>query len=169
MSTVPAPHALDTRAAPRRAISFSSADDLLREIDRVEQATLAGRTRTTGNWTPAQMMWHVAEFWRCSFDGFGFKAPLAMRAAVAPFKRMILAKPKAPAGIKFRGGMRRFAPPAHVTIEQGAGALRAQIARVQRGERMTRPSPLFGRLDHDAWLRMHLAHAAHHLSFVEPG
>ncbi len=160
---------VDTRKSARRARAFASLDELLREMERVEAALRDGRARKTGNWTPAQVMWHVGEFWKCSFDGFGFKAPLAVRAAVAPFKGVMLSKATMPAGIKFRGGMRRFAPDPGLTIERGAGSLRQQIARVQRGEKMTYPSPLFGGLSHETWLRMHLGHAAHHLSFVERG
>ena len=46
--------------------------------------------------------------------------------------------------------------------------LRQALARLQAHEGMFKPSPLCGPLDRETWLRLHLLHCSHHLSFLIP-
>ena len=52
---------IDTnKTANHRRLRFESIDDVLAEIDRVVQADAESRLRTLGNWTPGQIMAHIA-------------------------------------------------------------------------------------------------------------
>ncbi|MFI4892885.1 MAG: DUF1569 domain-containing protein, partial [Phycisphaerales bacterium JB058] len=61
---------VNTKTAPRRELSFGSLDELGAELDRLEAAGAAGNLGHTGNWTPGEILDHLANFWTCSLDGF---------------------------------------------------------------------------------------------------
>jgi hypothetical protein len=81
-------------------------------------------------------------------------------------KRRILKKGM-PAGFNLPRSREPEAFPDVASAQAGLDSLRAAVARIQR-ERMTAAHPLFGRLTHDEWARLHLRHAEMHLSFAAP-
>ena len=52
------------------------------------------------------------------------------------------------------------------SFEDGWDRLRAQLDRVRAGESLACDTPLIGKVTHDEGLRIHLNHAALHLSFL---
>jgi hypothetical protein len=65
---------VDTRrVAHRRAVRLQTLGDLVAEVDRLAAAAEAGRVRCLGNWSAAQVFWHLAKFIECSLDGFPFR------------------------------------------------------------------------------------------------
>jgi hypothetical protein len=156
---------VNTKQAPHRDLNFASLDELEAELDRIERASDAGTLDTTGNWSAGQICAHLATFWRMTFDGFDFKAPLPLRLMVRPFKSKMLGQ-KPPRGIRLRGKIRVIEPAPEVPLADGLAALRREIARTRAGERMTHASPLFGDLTHEQWLTLHLNHCAMHLGFT---
>lgn len=156
---------VNTKQAPHRDLNFASLDELDAELERIERAREAGTLDTTGNWSAGQIFAHVAEFWRMTFDGFDFKAPLLLRLIVKPFKSKMLGQ-KPPRGIRLRGRIRVIEPAPEVDFDEGLAALRRQIERTRAGERMTHDSPLFGAMTHDQWATLHLNHCAMHMGFI---
>jgi len=153
----------------QRRIEFRTWDDLLTELDRLEASDRAGRIERAGTWSPGQNAWHVSEFIRMSIDGFGFRAPLPLRLAASLIKGWAMGPKPIPRNIALRGPMARVIPHEPISTAAGFAALRAQIDRIERGgEQCTHPSPLFGALTHDEWVRLHLKHAAHHLGMLHP-
>jgi hypothetical protein len=55
-----------------------------------------------------------------------------------------------------------------ITAQEALEQLRKAVARL-RAEKMTARHPVFGRITHDEWARLHLRHAELHLSFAVPG
>jgi hypothetical protein len=53
-----------------------------------------------------------------------------------------------------------------VTFEDGMARMRSALARLERGERMSHPSPWLGPLTHDQWIRINLSHTQMHLGFM---
>ncbi|MCA9299217.1 MAG: DUF1569 domain-containing protein [Phycisphaerales bacterium] len=154
-----------TKDAPHRSLSFQSFDDVLAELDRIEAAS--DRVRTTGNWSAGENLEHVAKFIGFSLDGFGGMAPWWFRRlAVAFMKKRALGPGTMPAGIRLPSKASDMLPTPGTTLEGGLGALRTQIGRVQGGERMEQPSPIFESMSHGDWTTIHLKHAALHLGFI---
>ena len=58
-------------AVSRRPVRLQSLADLLAEIGRIVSAP--GRVRALGNWTPAQVLWHLGKLIELSFDGFSWR------------------------------------------------------------------------------------------------
>ena len=40
------------------------------------------------------------------------------------------------------------------------------MARIEGGERMSKPSPVFGPMTHEEWEQLHCRHAELHFSFI---
>lgn len=159
---------VNTKSAPRRALKFSSLDELSAELDRLDTAHAAGKLGHTGNWTPGQILDHLGNFWTCSLDGFGPTAcPAVLRVfASLLFKKQAIAGKPPPPGIKMPKNAPQFAPRPGVTYAQGAENLRTCIHRVQRGDPYVPASPLFGKLTEGEWTRLNLGHCSMHLSFI---
>jgi hypothetical protein len=160
----------DTRGvANRRRVRLRTIDELLAEVDRVTAAAAAGKVRPLGNWSAAQVLWHLGRFVELSFDGFPFR----YRWAPAWFARLFrLLAWRRLLALAFRPGFKN--PPEAAAVEPDpslplAGAasyLKRQLARIRDGERMTQACSVEGRYTHEQWVYAHLRHAELHLSFL---
>ncbi len=164
---------VNTKKAERRELKFNCTDCLKRELENIEASHRAGTLGTTGNWTPAQNLEHCARAWAAAIDGFPetFKPPLALKIFVKAFmKKKAVSGETAPAGIKPPKVVTDFFEPGpDVGFGESIAHLRAEIERTDAGERFTKPSPLFGDLTHDEWLKLQLGHCQSHLGFLKPG
>ncbi len=162
----------ERKQASRRALRYSSIDDLSRDLDAIEAGHRAGTLDTTGNWTPGENLHHCSKVWNFAIDGWppDAKPPVWLKVIVKTFfkKSAVSGKP-APVGIPFPKGLEdAFGPKIGASFDEGMGAMRASVARTRSGEKFTKDSPLFGYLSHDEWLRLHLGHCSMHLSFLHP-
>ena len=157
--------AVNTKKAAHREQTFNSLDDLQAELDRIREAHERGALRTTGNWSIGQILQHLATAWKMGLDGVDFKAPLLLRAVCMPLRNRLAHKPT-PRGIRLRGKSKSLEPQAEVAFENGWADLERTLARVRHGERLDKPSALFGRMSHEQWMAMDLNHSAMHLGFV---
>jgi hypothetical protein len=67
---------LKTKKVPgRRNVHYDSWDEMLRDAETLAQQ----ETRTLGNWTYAQILWHIAKSLNTSIDGTGFVLPAPAR------------------------------------------------------------------------------------------
>ncbi len=152
---------IDTRkVSERRTLSFSSMKDILDDVTYLDSGD---PPRTTGNWTAAQIVQHVGRLIAYSIDGFPGRAPLPLALLGRLVRKKAMARP-------LRPGLRTFdflKPDDHVSWEEAVEFLNRTIARLDR-ERMRKKSPIFGRLSHEEWVRLHCRHAEMHFSFMQP-
>ena len=162
---------VETKTAPKRALKFTCMNCLKAELDRMEEAHQRGELTTTGNWSPGQIFSHCAIFFRCSLDGFPSSAPAPVRFfARLFFKKKALSGAAMPSGFQLPKQASFMLPAPEVSFEDGVAEIREQVARLDAGERMTQMSPLLGKLTHEEWVKLHLAHCMMHLSFIDyPG
>ena len=154
---------VDTKTAERRTLRFNSLAELKAEIER-----LAGsEVRTTGNWSLAQAIDHLAAIMEGSLDGIPAKAPLLIRLMSPLFRNKALHKGMDP-GIKLPSSMKDILPPPDITIEKALARINRAFERLDRGEQMTQPSPVFGKMTHEDWCNLHMRHGELHLSFMHP-
>jgi hypothetical protein len=161
---------IDTASVPnRRAVRLDTLDDLSAEVERVCAAAAAGGVRPLGNWSAAQVFWHLARFVELSFDGFPFRYLRGIGWLTRLFRllawRWLIR-------LALRPGFRnpRYAailePDPAVTLDEAAAYFRRQIGRIRAGERMTQTCSSEGPYTHEQWLYIHLRHAELHLSFL---
>jgi hypothetical protein len=164
------PAAIDTgRVRNRRAVRLQTVEDLRAEVGRVAAAVAASRVRPLGNWSPAQVLWHLGQLIVLSFDGFSWRYRRGPQWLTRLFRflawRWLIR-------LAFRPGFRNppeaavLEPAATVSWEEAATHLLRQIERIRRGERMTQESAVEGPYTHEQWVYIHLRHAELHLSFL---
>lgn len=161
---------VDTRKARRRRLSFADTASLRRELDLISASHRAGSLSTTGNWTPGEILDHLAKLWELSLDGFPPEArvPWPMRLLGPVLKPMFTRGKTAPAGIRLPAEASYLLPTAGTGFDAGMSRLMRVLDRIDRGERCERPSPMFGRTSHDEWMRLHFGHCQLHLGFLHP-
>jgi hypothetical protein len=151
----------------RRRLQFATFDAL---IDDIDDLRACGYDRA-GNWDLAHVCEHLTRFMRLSLDGFppDFRFALPLRVIGSTVvKWTTLATGWIPAGVK--------APHPSLEVDEddvrpeatAASHCIATIREVRDHEGPFHPSPLFGRMPPEQWRRVHLIHAAHHLSFLIP-
>lgn len=149
----------------RRTLSFSSMDDILRDVDALDSAATR---HATGNWSPAEVVQHVAKLIEFSLDGFTFTMPWPIRAFGRLVRGSALRRPMKP-GLKFpKSAAPALEPDPNIPWEVAVKRLRTAIGRINAGERMTQPSPVLGDMSHEDWVKLHCRHSEMHLSFVHP-
>lgn len=158
-----------SRVRKRRTVRLQTVDDLLAEAERVTAAAVAGRLRPLGNWSAAQVLWHIGKLIELSFDGFSWRYRRGPLWITLPFRflawRWLIR-------LAFRPGFMNpseavvLEPPAEVSLEDATAFLRRQIERIRCGEQMTQASAVEGPYSHQQWLYIHLRHAELHLSFL---
>lgn len=155
-----------TQRTDRRAnLHFESLEDALIDIEQLDRN---GEPRANGNWSAGQVAQHIAKLINLSIDGFGGKkAPLLIRLIAGLMTNRFLHNPMKP-GVRLPGGLSFLLPDDNVSWPEGRDALRAAIERLQ-AERAVAPSPVFGKLTHEEWVRLHLRHMEMHLSFLHAG
>ncbi len=152
----------------RRQLKFDSFDEVVRDAESLQAK---GYDRA-GKWDLAQVCEHLARWLEYPLDGMPrvtllLKPPMwVVRHTIGPrMLRKAIATNRIPAGSP--------AIPQTVAASGGDAAealdhLRRAAKRFTEWTGPTHPSPMFGRLTRDDGRKMHLVHAAHHLSFLIP-
>lgn len=160
---------VDTSKAPRRALRFSSIEDVLRDLDRIETAVKAGTLKTTGNWTPGQILAHIAAWINYAYNGFPMnKPPWIIRAILKMMLRGMLRKGM-PAGKRIPSIADGTTGADRISTEEGITRLRTALRRLSSNEPAPHESPAFGRLSYADRVALNLRHAELHMSFLDPG
>jgi len=149
----------------RRDLRFTSFDEVRRDLATLAAAEETGRLIRHGNWTLGQAMGHLATWINFAFDGYPMKRlPWALRWVGPLARRWVLRRGMAPA-------MRLPGAPSAGTwgtdvlpTGQGHEKLLTAVQRLETTAPL-QPNPIFGRLTHDQWRQLHLAHCSLHLSF----
>ncbi|MBX3356958.1 MAG: DUF1569 domain-containing protein [Phycisphaeraceae bacterium] len=159
---------IDTKQVKdRRQLSFTSFEELEREVTRLRAAAIHGRVRCTGNWTVGQTLGHIGAWMEYPYTGFPMKAPWLVRLVGPALKRFVF-RGGLPAGYRIPGAPGGTYGIEVLSTEEGAARLLSAIARMKRGEEPVHPSPVFGRMSLSEWSKLNLGHAALHLSFLHP-
>jgi len=154
--------------ATRRPLTFASLDDAVADAENL----LAKGYEKCGNWTLGQCCGHVAHWLECGMNGFPKPpAPIRLflwiaRNSFGPGKlKQMMAGGQMPSG---KPTMPESIPPATTDDAAAVARFKETVAKVKRFAGTPVPSPFFGPMDRDTWLRLNCVHAAHHLSFLVP-
>lgn len=161
---------IDTKKAERRTLKFASIGDLRSDLAAIEAAHSAGTLRFTGNWTPGEIIDHLANLWEFSLDGFPaeINPPFFVKLFCYPMRFLFTNGKTLSPGYQLPKQAARIMPRPNCPFDQALARMRRLIDRVDAGERLTKPSPVFGKLSHDQWLRLHFGHCQLHLGFLHP-
>lgn len=152
----------------RRDLRFDTLDAAVRDAEHL----LAVGYDRVGRWDLAQCCGHLEAWLRYPLDGYPW-TPLLLRPVMFLVRNFV-----APRGLRKAletGTAAAGNPTIPVSVPAPGGdpatavaAFRASAARFQAHTGPVHPSPLFGAMDRETLTRLHVIHAAHHLSFLVP-
>lgn len=147
----------------RRQLRFGRLHELVDDVEQFE-----GHVRGIGNWSPGQIVGHVARLIECSLDGFEEpNASILVRGILKMMRSSMLNKPMKP-GVKLPGKFSFLTPDPDITWEQAVDQLKKVVLRIETGQQMLHRSPILGFLEHEEWIQLHCRHAEMHFSFLLP-
>ena len=152
--------------ADRRKLALATLDALEAELDRIQSAEQAGELRAVGNWTPGQILGHVAAWIHYGWEGYPMKAPPLPVRWFLRWRLPKMLKSSMPAGVRIpgvEGGTTGIEP---VEFSDAAANLRRGIDRLRSGEEASHHSPAFGKMSMDDRIELNLRHAELHLGFL---
>ena len=151
------------KVADRRQLHFASLEEIAAEVDRL---TANPYLNALGNWSPAQIIEHLARALHSSIDGAPPIMPGFIRAVVSLFiKRRMLTRPMSP-GFQLPAKA-NWLIPEPLELCESLVHFRHGIARL-RSETKRLPHPVLGTLTAEEWEQLHCRHAELHLSFLVP-
>ena len=156
---------VDVKQAQRRTLHF----DHLREVLADAEAVTAGEFMTTGNWSAAQILYHVAYLMDVMNHGKPMPLPWPVKLVGRGLRVMgVHRKPYKP-GVKPPAKVvAMFSAPPDTTLPEALDYLRQQIADAESETGLKHPSPLFGPMSRADAVAMHCRHAELHFSFIVP-
>ena len=157
---------INTQQVNRRQLRFESIDEVLADVEKIVAAAHAGSLQQTGNWTPGQIMAHLAAWIEYGYDGYPIKTPWFIRMILRLTLPGLLKNGMKP-GIKIPGVSRGTVGQDGQPLDQAAQRLQKAFLRLKNGEQCTYDSPGFGAMSHEDRIRLNLRHAELHLSFLD--
>ena len=140
---------------------FQTLTDILDDVE----PRAAGSVASTGNWTAAQIVQHIADSIGHSVDGYEERASDSHRA-VARKKRDRLLSEGFPRGIRIPDEMTHLLPDAEVEWETAVANLRDAVQRAEAAT-LGADHPFLGVMSDEEWRRFHCRHAELHFGFLE--
>jgi Protein of unknown function (DUF1569) len=164
------PGTVDTaKVTDRRTLRFETFADVRRDLDALASAHRAGTLRTAGNWTPGQILSHLAAFMEYPFDGYPpeLPSPPKILALLLRFMKNKYLYKGLPVGVKIPGIPAGTVGQTDAPFDDALKRLRSAIDRLN-AVAPAGPNPVFGVMTHDEWKAMNLRHCELHLSFLHP-
>jgi hypothetical protein len=149
-----------------RSLRFESVEDALAEIDRIQSADGRGALKTVGNWTPGQILSHVAAWIEYGYDGYPLKPPPFFIRWILKWQVKKYLRDGMPKGVRIPGVPEGTYGADDIPTPAAAARLRQAFLRLKNGEPARFDSPAFGRMSHDDRIRLNLRHAELHLGFL---
>jgi hypothetical protein len=152
----------------RRALTFAALDEIVEDAERLRDHGCDA----VGRWDLAQACDHLAEWMRFPLDGFP-PAPLPIRGILWVMRHTVakgfLRRAMSGSGMPTGGATDpRTVFPAGNDPVAAVAKLTQTVERLKASHGPFHPSPLFGSLDKEALVKLNLAHASLHLSFLIP-
>lgn len=160
---------IDTKQVKdRRRLRFERFEEALDDARRLAESEQCGTLRATGNWSLGQALHHEAYWANAPFDGYPAmkRPPWFLRPLFSLSKDSFLDK-ALPAGMRIPGSDMGTYGVEPMQSTQALADLQAAFARLAAQVPM-RPNPIFGKMSHEEWIKLHLRHAELHQSFFHP-
>jgi len=156
----------DTKSVQRKELRFLTVDDCLAELDRIEAAEKGGQLTTIGNWSPGQIMAHLAAWIEYGYVGFPMKPPpFFVRWLLKLMLKKMLKTGTMEAGGNIPGVEGGTYGQEEMETLAGIERYRAALMKMQ-SEPVVYDSPAFGKVPDEVRIKVNLMHAQLHLSFL---
>jgi hypothetical protein len=143
----------------RRRLKFSDTDEVAADV----QSLRTGFTQA-GNWNLRQTCWHLTRAFRSSMTPRPGKRSAIKRPIQWAIVRVILTTGRLARGVR---APQRVVPDSDVP-EAAIEEFMATLAELKDFSGEFSDHPMLGPLNRNQYMRIHLIHCAHHLSFLTP-
>jgi hypothetical protein len=152
------------RASVPRELHFEKLGDIHLELDRLEHAQSLGQLSAQGQWTPGQLLNHLAYWVNGAYTGIPLKPPLLVRVFMRMSKKQAIFGQMRP-GIRIPKVPGGTLGTEDVPFEEGLRRYREALDRL-RVQPPVLPSPAYGDLSHSEWIALACRHAELHLGHL---
>lgn len=146
-----------------RSLRFESLDEIEAEAHRL---VAHPDPPTTGNWTPAQSIWHVARYIRASVEGYPTQMPWLMRKFGPLMKRRTLERGFKPGWKLPQSTNQHMVADAQTTGEQAIEMMREWVHR-SKTDGFLPQNPILGPMTREDWIALHCRHAEMHFGLFD--
>jgi hypothetical protein len=158
---------VDTRnVTSYRKLRFDSIDDCIAEVRRILAASAEGDLRSCGNWTPGQIIAHLASWIEYGYDGYPIGTPPLFIRWIIRLRLRPMLRNGMPRGVRIPGVKDGTVGIEDMTTPKAGERLLNALKRLQEREVAKFDSPAFGRMSHDDRIQLNLRHAELHLGFL---
>lgn len=149
-----------------RKLRFSGIEDCLSEINNILEAHHSGKLLASGNWTPGQILSHLALWIEYGYDGYPIKPPPFFIRWIIRLRLNSMLQHGLPRGVRIPGLKEGTVGLEDLTVPEAADRLIRAFKRLQNGEVAQFDSPAFGRMSHADRIELNLRHAELHLGYL---
>lgn len=157
---------VDTRRSDHRKLWFEGVDDCISEVKRIREAHEAQALRATGNWTPGQIMAHVASWIDYAYDGFPVGPPPFFVRWILRRRVPKMLREGMPRGARIPGVKGGTFGMDDISTSEAIERLLRALRRLESTEEAKYDSPAFGPMSHEDRIKLNLRHAELHLGFL---
>jgi hypothetical protein len=129
-------------------------------------ASTAGNLKTTGNWTPGEIMSHLANWIEYAYVGFPVKPPPFFIRWILRFRLRKMLRDGMPRGVKIPGVAGGTVGMENIETGEAARRLVAALERLKNDADAKFESPAFGAMSQQDRIALNLRHAELHLGFL---
>lgn len=149
-----------------RSLRFETADEMMKDVERLVAAERGGTLTRFGNWTLGQALGHLAAWVDYAFDGYPMKRPPWIIRAIIRLSKNKYVHKRMPRGVKIPGIEGGTKATEVLPTEEGLARFERAWARLKKST-PTQESPIFGELTHAEWIGLNLRHAELHLGYFK--
>ena len=158
---------VDTRqSSGYRTLRFNSVDDCISEVNQILAAAEAGKLKVTGNWTPGQIMSHLANWIGYAYTGFPIGRPPFFIRWILRLRLRKMLQNQMPRGVRIPGVKGGTVGMEDIETSEAGRRLLAALERLSSDEEAKYDSPAFGAMSHADRIALNLRHAELHLGFI---
>lgn len=151
---------------PHRRLRFEKISELNVELDWIAAAAAAGTLRANGDWSPGQIMGHLASWIEYGYAGYPMGAPPWFIRIVLRWKLKAMLRDGMPRGVRIPGASEGTYGTEPLEFAEGERRLRQSLARLSKREPALYDSPGFGPMSMDQRVQLTLRHAELHLGYL---
>jgi len=159
---------VDTRTSPEyRALRFNSVDECISVVNQIASSADAGNLVATGNWTPGQIMTHLANWINYAYEGFPIAPPPFFVRWILRLRFRKILSEGMPRGVRIPRVEGGTVGMEDIVTDEAARRLLTALERLKSDENARFDSPAFGAMSHSDRIALNLRHAELHLSFLK--
>lgn len=158
---------VDRRVTGHRTLRFNCVDDCIAEVIRIRTTNDAGNLRSTENWTPGQILAHIASWIEYAYEGFPLAPPPFFVRWILRLRLSKMLRDGMPRGVRIPRTQHGTFGMDEMNTSEAAERLLTALNRLKSNEEAKFDSPAFGAMSHEDRIKLNLRHAELHLGFVE--